>query len=468
MKPLNLKLSAFGPYKDEINIDFKKLGNNGIFLITGDTGAGKTTIFDAISFALFGEVSGSNRQVSSLRSDFANDETETYVELEFLHKNKNYKIKRTPAYERAKKRGEGLTKINADCFLEFENAVISGTKNVDSKIEEILGINAKQFKQIAMLAQGEFLKILFAESKDRTEVFRRIFDTDIYNQISKRLMDKTRVVKTELEQLKDFFAINASNIIWSSKNLENLNNKEIDNKDFEDLTKKEVIENNLDYEEINSENLEEKYDDETNKEDDNIHKISPKEVNESLIEDVIEKLQKEIEINKTEFKKYNEKIKTLEKEIGRLTEEIRKKQEQNNQIDIYNKLEIQKKELEEKKEEIKDKEEKVKTNQEILSKILPIEKRVKEINTEIKEKQDLLQSLKEKISEGEEKEKKSKSTIESIDKLKALLQIYNELIEKKNEFGIIVKKINTFFFISLLLCIVIIKKRRLIVSKPNN
>ena len=107
MKPLNLKLSAFGPYKDEINIDFKKLGNNGIFLITGDTGAGKTTIFDAISFALFGEVSGSNRQVSSLRSDFANDETETYVELEFLHKNKNYKIKRTPVYERDKKRGKG-------------------------------------------------------------------------------------------------------------------------------------------------------------------------------------------------------------------------------------------------------------------------------------------------------------------------------------------------------------------------
>ena len=101
-------------------------------------------------------------------------------------------------------------------------------------------------------------------------------------------------------------------------------------------------------------------------------------LNESLIEDVIEKLQKEIEINKTEFKKYNEKIKILEKEIGRLTEEIRKKQEQNNQIDIYNKLEIQKKELEEKKEEIKDKEEKVKKNQEILSKILPIEKRVKE------------------------------------------------------------------------------------------
>lgn len=131
MKPLNLKISAFGPYKNEIEIDFKKLGNSGIFLITGDTGAGKTTIFDSISFALFGEVSGSNRQISSLRSDFAIDETETFVELEFNHKNKIYKIRRNPPYEKAKKRGEGTTKKTAEASLEFDDTIISGTKNVD-------------------------------------------------------------------------------------------------------------------------------------------------------------------------------------------------------------------------------------------------------------------------------------------------------------------------------------------------
>ena len=94
MKPINLKISAFGPYKDEVNIDFTKLGENGIFLITGDTGAGKTSIFDAISFAIFGEVSGSNRPIQTLRSDFADINIDTYVELEFVHKNRKYKILR--------------------------------------------------------------------------------------------------------------------------------------------------------------------------------------------------------------------------------------------------------------------------------------------------------------------------------------------------------------------------------------
>ena len=129
MKPLKIKISAFGPYKNCIDIDFEKLGESGIFLITGDTGAGKTTIFDSISFALFGEVSGSNRPVPSVRSDFADNDTETFVELEFTHKNKKYKIRRNPAYERTKKRGEGTTKTSADASLEYDDKVISGTKN---------------------------------------------------------------------------------------------------------------------------------------------------------------------------------------------------------------------------------------------------------------------------------------------------------------------------------------------------
>ena len=158
MKPLKLTMCAFGPYKDEVNIDFEKIGNNGIFLITGDTGAGKTTIFDAISYALFGEVSGSNRLVSSLRSNFADDNVDTYVNLEFEHKGKVYTIKRTPAYERHKNRGDGITKNVADACIIYDDTVISKIKNVDEKIEEILGINAKQFKQIAMLAQRRILK----------------------------------------------------------------------------------------------------------------------------------------------------------------------------------------------------------------------------------------------------------------------------------------------------------------------
>ena len=216
MKPLNLKMSAFGPYKNEVEINFKKLGINNIFLITGDTGAGKTTIFDAISYALFNEVSGSNRPITSLRSKFATIE-DTYVELEFEHKGKEYKIRRVPEYERTKKTGEGTTKNIADAYLEYEDKIITGVKNVNDKIIELIGINAKQFKQISMLAQGEFIKILFAESKDRTEIFRKIFETNIYEQISTNLSILSTETKKDVDRLKTIFQTNTSNIRWIEK-----------------------------------------------------------------------------------------------------------------------------------------------------------------------------------------------------------------------------------------------------------
>ncbi len=393
MKPLNLKISAFGPYKNEIEIDFKKLGNSGIFLITGDTGAGKTTIFDAISYALFGEVSGSNRQISSLRSDFANDETETFVELEFNHKNKIYKIRRNPPYEKAKKRGEGTTKKTADASIEFDDTIISGTKNVDSKIEEILGINAKQFKQIAMLAQGEFLKILFAESKDRTEIFRRIFDTDIYNQISKKLVEKTKITRAELEQLKSIFTINASNIIWEDEHL------------------KEPI----------------------------------KEINELIIDEILNKLQEEVQKNKKAYNSSDKEIKKQEKQISKLEEEIRIQDDKNKQIDLQNELLVQKRELEEKKDEIKEKENLILKIQNIINKVLPIEKRLKEVKNEILQKQELFKSLEQNIIKGEEEEKASKNTIEILDKIKIILQKYNELLSQKVEYENNIKKVNEVF-----------------------
>ena len=138
MKPLKLTMSAFGPYKDKVELDFTKIGNEGIFLITGDTGAGKTTIFDGISFALYGETSGTTRTISSIRSNFALPETETFVELEFIHKNIKYKIKRVPLYKKLKKNGNGFTKSLADATLEYENQIVTGISNVNQKVEEIL------------------------------------------------------------------------------------------------------------------------------------------------------------------------------------------------------------------------------------------------------------------------------------------------------------------------------------------
>ena len=190
MKPISIKISAFGPYKDEVVIDFTKFDDNGIFLITGDTGSGKTTIFDAICFALFGTASGSNRDKSSFRSDFASDDVKTFVILKFIHKGIIYKIERNLSYIRKKKRGDGFTQVSGDATLTYLNEVITGDKNATDKCIEILGINAVQFKQISMIAQGEFLKLLLAKPSERASIFRKIFDTYIYKDISDTLKIK--------------------------------------------------------------------------------------------------------------------------------------------------------------------------------------------------------------------------------------------------------------------------------------
>ena len=161
MKPVYLKMSAFGPYAGEEEIDFRVFGDSGIFLITGDTGAGKTTIFDAISFALFGTASGADRDASSLRSDYADPSTETSVEFAFEHMGREYRIVRSPAYEAAKKRGTGTRTVGAKAVLYREpDDPVDGQRQVDQAVKDLLRIDYAQFKQIAMIAQGEFRELL--------------------------------------------------------------------------------------------------------------------------------------------------------------------------------------------------------------------------------------------------------------------------------------------------------------------
>lgn len=203
MKPLKIIMSAFGPYKKATTLDFNLLGNQGLFLITGDTGAGKTTIFDAISFALFGETSTTTRTVDTLRSDFASPDTKTYIELTFLHKNKIYTITRNPKYERPKKNGDGYTTESADAILQLpNNDVVTGYRDVNAKIIDLLGIHYKQFKQIAMIAQGEFLALLLADSKERGDIFRRVFQTQLYQNTQRILKDREREAKKACETLE--------------------------------------------------------------------------------------------------------------------------------------------------------------------------------------------------------------------------------------------------------------------------
>lgn len=202
MKPLNLTISAFGPYAKEQHIDFTKLKEQ-IFVISGPTGAGKTTIFDAISFALFGEASGSSRDRDSLRSDFALPGTETYIEMEFELRGKVYKIKRSPQQEQKKLRGEGYTIRNADAELLLpDGTLITKIANVDEKINELLGINKAQFKQIVMLPQGEFRKLLEADSSERELIFRKIFGTEGFAEIQRRLDDESRELYKRVHDIK--------------------------------------------------------------------------------------------------------------------------------------------------------------------------------------------------------------------------------------------------------------------------
>ena len=192
MKPIKLLISAFGPYADEMpEIDFRQFEDKGLFLISGDTGAGKTTIFDAICFALYGTTSGTYRDTKNLRSEYAGEGTDRYVDFYFSHQGKEYHVKRQPAYERPKKRGTGvITENEKAVFQEQGQSPVEGVKQVNAAVEELLHINDKQFKQIAMIAQGEFWELLNAKTEQRTEILRTIFMTDPYKNIEYKLKDR--------------------------------------------------------------------------------------------------------------------------------------------------------------------------------------------------------------------------------------------------------------------------------------
>ena len=189
MRPIELKMSAFGPFAGLTTLRLDALGTDGLYLITGDTGAGKTTIFDAIIYALYGEASGNIRTTDMLRSKYANADTATFVELTFVFKDKTYILRRNPEYLRPSKRGEGrFTKESAKAQLTMpDKEVITGLVSVNNKIIEIIGLNKNQFSQIAMLPQGEFMRLLLADTKQRIEIFREIFDTEPYLLLQDRI-----------------------------------------------------------------------------------------------------------------------------------------------------------------------------------------------------------------------------------------------------------------------------------------
>lgn len=301
MRLKKLIMQAFGPFKDKVVIDFEKDKiDKGLLLITGDTGAGKTTIFDAICYALYGNTSGDTREANSLRSDWASNDTDTYVDLEFYYKNKLYEIKRSPEYTRKKKNGIGETKQVATSEVNINGKIITKLTDVNKEIESLIGLDYKQFRQVAMLSQGEFSKFLLAPSLEKTTIFRKIFNTEFYDLLQNKLKSNMLSKKDEIEKIKDKIETERKNL-ESIINIYGLSNDET----ISTLTKE--IQNKSD-EVILAKKERDKVNDEKTKLSTEISNINKMNKNILIYEDVNHKLDELIknnfDINK-EKEKYN-------------------------------------------------------------------------------------------------------------------------------------------------------------------
>ena len=203
MRPLKLTISAFGPYAGKVELDLEQLGTQGLYLITGDTGAGKTTIFDAITFALYGEPSGSVRDGSMLRSKYALSEADTFVELVFAYRGQTYTVRRIPEYERPAKKGTGTVLQKPEAELHIPGRPpITKQREVTAAVTELIGINKNQFCSIAMIAQGDFLKLLLASTEERQKIFRQIFRTSQYQILQERLKHESSELNKACQTLR--------------------------------------------------------------------------------------------------------------------------------------------------------------------------------------------------------------------------------------------------------------------------
>lgn len=206
MRPKKLVVCGWGPYKAKEEVDFSVFEDRGIFLITGATGAGKTTIFDAITYALYGALSGQerDRERTSIRSDFADEDTPTYVELTMEHGGETYHIRRNPEYQRPKKRSGGFTREKENAVLHYSDGrILEGVREVNAALKELLVLDEQQFKRISMIAQGEFARLLLAKPSEKTEIFRDIFGTSVYDRFLQELKGRARTAFGRVQEQKN-------------------------------------------------------------------------------------------------------------------------------------------------------------------------------------------------------------------------------------------------------------------------
>ncbi len=423
MRPVKLTISAFSSYADKTTLDMDKLGKNGLYLITGETGAGKTTIFDAITFALYGKPSGNNRKADMLRSKYADPDTPTYVELTFEYDGKLYIIRRTPEYERPAKRGGGITKQRAEAELTYpDGRVTAKLKDVDNEIRDIMGVDREQFSQIAMIAQGDFMKLLTAGTEARQEIFRKIFGTAPYRELQERL----RTVFSEIKKERDISVGNIKQFINSAvydegSELSEQLKKSADGKtSFEDTL--EIIKKAIALDTEKEESL--------NKEIAEINKLT---------EAVTAALAKAEEYKKAENdyanaiaaeKKEKEELISLEEKLSTEKKRLPEGEKLNNEASVIEAELPEYAELNEKNSALAEIIKRIKSNSELMEKC-----REKLASSEA-EKEKLTAELKELSTAGEEKERlvrekeQAETRKEKLNALKASVSEYEKLREK--------------------------------------
>lgn len=328
MRPIKLTMSAFGPYAGKTVLDLDKLGESGLYLITGDTGAGKTTIFDAIVYALYGDASGQNRETSMFRSKYADADTPTEVELIFEYSGKTYKVKRNPEYDRPKSRGEGFTTQKADAELIMPDGnVIAKLKDVNSTIVEIIGINREQFLQIAMIAQGDFLKLLLASTDDRSKIFRQIFKTSKFRDLQDALKNEDSTLKRKCEESERSVKLYISGIVCDEDDVliidtDKAKKGELPTADVIELIEK-LIENDSKKAEATAEKLTEL--------DKNLEDINTKL---GKIEE-LERVRKSLEFNKSMLPAKEAEVEKAKAEFDTLSEKEAEKENLSKDITLF-------------------------------------------------------------------------------------------------------------------------------------
>ncbi|MCR5261106.1 MAG: SMC family ATPase [Candidatus Gastranaerophilales bacterium] len=437
MKPVNLVINAFGPYANKVEIDFEQFGANGLYLITGETGAGKTSIFDAITFALFGSASGQKRAEASksslhLRSDYAKEQDDSFVELTFICRGETYKIFRTTTKEVAKTRGEGMKTVSEKVELTLPTGkIISSEEDAEQEIQKLLGIDKNQFSQIVMLAQGEFLKILSPKTKDREEIFRKIFETDNYKNFQIAMQDRARALGNKYDDKKKslnqyinqivcdetselFEKKSGENAVFSSENILNLlkEQNDIDKNELDKIAK----ENNALQEILNDKNV--KFGEATEIEKD--RKLL-KEIN-LKIPAAEEEAKKKAEIvalaekDKPEAEKLIAKINEIEKELAKYDEYLAKEKTlktiEKNLKSAAESLEQEKADFAKKEKEYKENKAKLKNYDSVETDIVKIGNEIEKNAENIKKLNELnillaeLKKIQKKLDEAQEKQLK--------------------------------------------------------------